>query len=177
MKNSATLHAAFIQLLSRHEPVIRASIRSVVRRPEDVDEVMQMTSLAAWNKFNMFQDHDQFAKWACVIARYETLRFRRNQARDRFELNPDLVTLIVDEAAEESPIRSQRLELLEACLQKLPEGRRALVMQAYQPGRSIEDFAHEIGKNRDALYQLLRRIRMTLMKCVDSRLASEGGAS
>lgn len=176
MTDSDTQHVAFIQFLSRHEPVIRASIRAVVRRSEDVDEVMQMTSLAAWSKFDTLEDHDQFAKWACVIARFETLKFQRSKARDRFELNPDLIALIADEAADETEQRSQRLELLTTCLQKLPEARRALVMQAYQPGCSIQELAQEVGKTRDGMYQMLRRVRMTLMKCVENGLA-EGGAA
>ena len=176
MKDSDSQHAAFIRLLSRHEPVIRASIRSVVRRAEDLEEVMQMTSLAAWNKFDTLEDHDQFARWACVIARFETLTFQRNKARDRFELNLDLVALIIEEAAEESPLRSRRLELLNDCLQELPEARRALVMQAYQPGCSIQELAEGVGRTRDSLYQLLRRIRVMLLKCVDARLAAKGGA-
>ena len=176
MLESELQHVAFIQLLSKHEPVIRTSIRAVVRRSDDVEEVMQMTSIAAWNKFDTLEDHDQFARWACVIARFETLNFQRNKARDRFELNPELVALIVDEAAEEAPLRSHRLELLNSCLEKLPESRRAVVMQAYQPGCSIQDLAEEVGKTRDGMYQMLRRIRITLMKCVENGLA-EGGAA
>ena len=34
-------HEAFIMLLLRHEPMVRAAIRAVVHRAEDVDEVMQ----------------------------------------------------------------------------------------------------------------------------------------
>ena len=59
MKDSNSQHAAFIRLLSRHEPVIRASIRSVVRQAEDLEEVMQMTSLAAWNKFDSEHNRPQ----------------------------------------------------------------------------------------------------------------------
>ena len=171
MIETDTQHIEFIQLLAAHERVIRASIRAVLRRSDDVDEVMQTTSIAAWNKFASLSDHDQFARWACVIARYETLKFQRKQVRDRFELNPELVMLITEEAAGEVEQRHLRLEMLTSCLQKLPEAQRSVVMRAYQPGCSIQDLAAEIGRTRDSMYQMLRRIRVVLMECVKNGFA------
>ncbi|MEM1296188.1 MAG: sigma-70 family RNA polymerase sigma factor [Verrucomicrobiota bacterium] len=170
-------HEAFIRLLTKNERLIQASIRAVIRRPEDVDEVMQMTSIAAWNKFHTLEDEEGFGRWACVIARYEILKFRRKMARDRHELNPELIARIVDEGAEELPARNRRLEHLESCLQRLPESRRALVMRAYQPGCSIQDIAAEIGKSRDGLYQLLKRIRVALANCVEGEVTQGGSTS
>ena len=83
-------HEAFIALLTKHEPVIRASIHAVIRRPEDVDEVMQAVSIIAWRKFDTLTEPEGFPKWACVIARYEILKFQRARATDRFQLDETL---------------------------------------------------------------------------------------
>lgn len=45
MKDDADHHEKFIELLTKYEGLIRASIRAVIRRTEDVDEVMQAVSL------------------------------------------------------------------------------------------------------------------------------------
>jgi len=76
-------HQTFISLLTRHEPVIRASIRAVIWQQEDIDEILQRVSIVAWQKFNTLIERDGFAVWACVIARYEILKFKRDKVRDR----------------------------------------------------------------------------------------------
>lgn len=176
MLDSTHSHERFIALLTEHEGVIRASIRSVIQRPEDVAEIMQAVSLAMWRKFDSLTDSTGFAKWACVIARYEILKFRREKARERFQLDDVLVALILEEGAQQIPLRVGRMAHLEACLEKLPESRRALVLQAYAQGCSMKVLAERIGKSQDGLYQLLRRIREELRACVESQLASDMGA-
>lgn len=179
MPDSDDNHERFIALLTKHERVIRASICSVIRRPEDVDEIMQNVSLVAWRKFGTLTDAEGFAKWACVIARYEVLTFRRGKARDRFEFDESLIEKITAEAAAEVPQLNQRMQLLDDCLGKLPDDRRALVLKAYEPGCKTADLAGKMGKTADGMYQLLRRIRLELKECVDRELtgkSSEGGA-
>jgi RNA polymerase sigma-70 factor (ECF subfamily) len=92
---------------------------------------MQSVSVVMWRKFDSLTDSTGFAKWACVIARYEILKFKRARARDRFQFDEELISLILEEGAEELPARTARLAHLEACLEKLPESRKALVLQAY----------------------------------------------
>ena len=86
----------FVQLLAKHEPEIRAFIRASLPSSHDVAEVMQNVSLVAWNKFSELENTDSgFAKWVCVIARFEIMKFRRGLARDRFVLDEDVVRLLL----------------------------------------------------------------------------------
>jgi len=167
-------HEAFVALLAKHERVLRSYIRSAVRRPEDVDEVMQNVSIVAWRKFNSMTDTEGFASWACVIARYEILKFQRSCARDRLFLDEDLALRILEENEREMGSAASRLDLLEQCLTRLSQRNRELVLQSYAPGRSIQRIALGMGKSPDALYQILRRIRLELMHCVEQRLGQEG---
>jgi RNA polymerase sigma-70 factor (ECF subfamily) len=177
MDDGDTGHEAFIVLLLRHEPMVRAAIRAVVHRAEDVDEIMQAVSLVAWRKFDTLADRDAFGRWACVIARYEVLKFLRGRARDRFVLDEGLVERILAEGEEEIGARRRRMTLLERCLEKLPEPRRELLLQAYTPGCTTRAMARRLGRSEDALYQLLRRLRLELKQCVEQALADEGGAA
>jgi len=174
MDDSADNHEAFLKLLLRHEPMVRAAIRAVVRRAEDVDEIMQAVSSVAWRKFDSLTDHEGFGSWACVIARYEVLKFQRGRARDRFVLDEALVEQILEEAASDGEARRERLSLLERCLEKLPEARRKLLLQVYSPGCTARAVAEQLGKSEDALYQLLRRLRLELKQCVEQSLSNEG---
>lgn len=163
-------HELFVKLLTRHERSLRAYIRAGVQSSEDVAEVMQEVSLVAWRKFSDLENpEDDFAKWACVIARYEILKFRRSKARDRLVLSDKVVEKINEEGISESDRRERHLSNLEYCLAKLPEDRRKLVVRAYTPNFSIKNFAKSVGKSPDALYQLLKRIRSELADCLERR--------
>ncbi|MEM9157951.1 MAG: sigma-70 family RNA polymerase sigma factor [Verrucomicrobiota bacterium] len=161
----------FVRLLAKHEPEIRAYIRASLPSPHDVAEVMQNVSVVAWRKFSELENPQRdFARWTCVIARFEIMKFRRGLARDRFVLDDDLVEQLCEEGLSESDLRAKRIEQLETCLRKLPRERREFVMEAYAPGASIKEMAEKRGKKPDALYQLLKRIRRELENCVDRQL-------
>jgi hypothetical protein len=70
-------------------------------------------------------DRECFGGWACVIARYEVLKFLRGRARDRFLRDESLVERIFAEAEAEDVVRLLRLSLLELCLEKPFADRRS----------------------------------------------------
>jgi RNA polymerase sigma-70 factor (ECF subfamily) len=175
MDDTDSTHEAFLLLLLRHEPMLRATIRAVVHRAEDVDEIMQAVSLVAWRKFDSLKDREGFGRWASVIARYEVLKFLRRRARERFLLDTDLVERILAEGEDEATGRAKRLSLLERCLEKLPETRKELLLQVYTPGCTARAMAEKLGRSEDALYQMLRRLRLELRDCVELALAEDGG--
>ena len=170
-----TNEGRFVQLLAKHEPEIRAFIRASLPSSHDVAEVMQNVSLIAWKKFSQLDDAETgFAPWACVIARFEILKYRRGLARDRFVLDEDVIKQLCEEGETETALRSQQIAQLEVCLEKLPQERRDFVIEAYRPGVSIKALAQQRGKRPDALYQLLRRIRQELEACILRRLRTLG---
>lgn len=165
----------FVQLLAKHEPEIRAFIRASLPSPHDVAEVMQNVSLVAWRKFAELEDADaDFARWTCVIARFEIMKFRRGLARDRFVLQNEIVETLCEEGEAETEARAEQIQLLERCLQQLPKERREFMIQAYSPGVSIRELADRRGRKPDALYQLMRRIRLKLEACVQQRFEKTG---
>ena len=114
-------HESFVRALTRCERVIRAYIRGAgISRPEDVDEITQEVSLIAWQKFDHLENVDEFPRWACVIARYRVLEFRRKRFRDRLVLDDKVFELLVKEALEETDRNEAILRHLERCLEELP---------------------------------------------------------
>ena len=166
----------FVRLLSQHEPMIRSYLRNLLPSYEDVDQVMPEVALVAWRKFSQLEDLEAFPRWACVIARYEVMTYRRSKARDRLVLDPDVIARIADEAEEEITQRSEQMKALESCLQKLPEKRRELVLSCYSPHNSMRDIAAQISRTENSLYQLLRRIRLELQDCIERNLTRENAS-
>lgn len=171
-------HESFIRALTMHERVIRAYVRGAgISRPEDVDEIVQEVSLIAWQKFEQLKDVTEFARWACVIARYRVLEFRRNRFRDRLVLNEKVFDLLLQEALDETEQQDARLRKLESCLNELPPASRKLVQAAYEPGASIDELALSVGKQANALYQQLWRLRQILRKCVEDAIQNDAHSS
>lgn len=171
------LHDTFLRLFTTHEPQLRAFVRSCLPRRQDADEVMQEVSLVAWRKFSDLADRGRFGAWACLIARYEILKYRRTHARDRLVLDESIIAALAEEAATEMPLHDRRLAALDACFDKLPEERRQLVIAAYMPGTSQKDLAKQLKRSEAAVYQLLSRIRQELWRCVELALAKEAHGS
>lgn len=173
-----SIHESFVRALARYERVIRAYVRGAgISRPEDVDEIVQEVSLIAWQKFEQLKDVTEFPRWACVIARYRVLEFRRNRFRDRLLLNEKVFDLLLQEALDETEQQDARLRKLERCLNELPPASRKLVQAAYEPGASIDELAHSVGKQANALYQQLWRLRQILRKCVEDAMRNDANPS
>ena len=163
-------HEDFLRLWTRHEPELRAFVRSCCLRAQELDEVMQEVSVVAWRKFSSLDDSKAFGPWACMISRCELLMARRRHARDRLVLAEDVVKLLAEEVAEEMSLRHRQLAVLDDCIGKLPRERRELALAAYSRDTSIRDLAKQMGRTEGALYQLLARIRKQLFDCMNRSL-------
>lgn len=169
--DSGDNYERFVQLLSKNEPQIRAFLRSMLYSWNDVDEVMQNTSLVLWRKFSKFEADSNFLAWACTIARFEVLSFRRSKARDRHVFSEDLIKQL-SETAQDYLVEeaSDEREALQFCLRKLPETLRKSLLAAYEPGVKIREVAQEVGKTANAFYKILNRTRASLLNCITEQL-------
>ena len=169
-------YEAFVEIFTRHEADLRRFVRSLMPSWHDADEVMQQVALVAWRKFDQFDRDTDFVRWACVIARFEALAYRRKMARDKLVFRDDLITLMAEEAERETEERVRENDALEGCLKKLPEGQRKLVTLAYTPGMSTKELAEAAGVKPGTFYMRLNRIRKSLQECIEQNLAREGVA-
>lgn len=172
-ENSEERYEDFVSLFTCHEPALRAFVRSLVFTWDDADEVMQNTGLVLWRKFDTFDPDTDFMRWACVVARFEVLAWRRDKARDRHVFDEGLVNLLAEEAADEHEVLAQERRALRVCLQKLPEKQRRIVMAAYEPGVRLNQVAAKLGKTATAFYKILNRSRSGLLKCIEGQLLRE----
>ena len=61
--------SAFLTLLVKHEPSLRAYARSLVPHWDFVDEALQEASVTMWEKRGQLEDVGGFVPWARVILR------------------------------------------------------------------------------------------------------------
>ena len=161
----------FLSLYFKNEADVRAFVRNGIQDYHDVAEIMQASTIVAWNKFKDLDDPEKnFGKWFCVIARYEIMRFRRDKARDRLILDEVLLEKILDEGISEYDQRKETMEHLKACIEKLKPSSRQLLEIAYDSETAIKDFAKRMNKKADTVYQSLRRLRLLVAECMEEKI-------
>lgn len=171
--SSPETYERFVRQFMAHEGRLRGFLRSMLHTWDDVDDVLQETSLVAWRKFDQFDPGTNFMAWIGTIARFEAMRHARKKARDRLVFPEDLMDLIADEAMEENEQREREHRALRRCLDKLDEKQARWLELAYQPGVKFHEAAKEAGKSVEAFYKTLQRLRASLQQCMLSELQSE----
>ena len=85
-----------------------------------------------WKKFGELNEPDNdFRKWAFGVARYETLGWLRDKARDRLVLADDVLNAVARESLPDEDRLAAQREALEGCLEKLTGEQRTLLLAAY----------------------------------------------
>lgn len=166
-------YETFVQLLARHERGLRAFVYTLLPEMQHTDEVIQETCLVMWRKFADFEPNSDFLAWACTVARFEAIKYRRKLARDRHVFHPDLLSLLAEEAINELSRREDERQALDQCLQKLSSQQRELVQACYSEGVTIKQVAENLDKSATALYKALNRIRVLLLDCIEVAIARE----
>jgi RNA polymerase sigma-70 factor (ECF subfamily) len=167
------LHEAFLRLFTRCEPELRAFVRSCLPRPQDVDEVMQETSLVAWRKFTRFERGTNFLAWVFTIARFEALDHLRRRGRERLIFSDSVADLMVEEAAQESDMLERQRRALDRCLAKIGAPQRELLLLSYQPGAKLNEIAARAGRSVEGHYKAVQRLRARLLQCIEGELKRE----
>ena len=158
--------AEFVELYSGNYPRLQYYVMTLLPSANDAADVLQETSLVLWRKFGTFERGTNFFAWACKIARLQALKHRERLGKSAklFELH--VMELLADEASDEELGRTPPLPVLCACLEKLSEQEKSLILRRYLPGMSVKLLATEIGRSANSLSQSLGRIRRALLECV-----------
>ena len=163
-------YEVFVKKFAHYEGDVRRFVRSLLPNWTDADEVVQQTAIVMWRKFDQYDPDTNFMKWACVIARFEALAYRRKMARDRLVFREDVLELMADEGVEEMEQRDAEHAALESCLKDVPETQRQFLTLAHTQGVNVKELAEQAGSTAAAFYMRLNRLRRQLMKCVESKL-------
>jgi len=159
-------HENFLRLFTASDAALRAYVRTLVSTRDDAAEIMQDISLVLWRKFDTFQGHEDFRRWAFGVARFEVLAWRRDKARDRLVLSEEALDALAVQMTDEVTRLDGQRAALEHCLDKLAEQQRSLLKAAYAPGAKLEQVAQDAGRSIESLYKMLQRLRSRLLDCV-----------
>jgi RNA polymerase sigma-70 factor (ECF subfamily) len=168
----------FIVLLAKHERRVRGFVGTLVRRPEEIDEIVQQSCLTGWKKMQDFARVEQtldrdFARWLCTIARFEALGFVRKHRGSRLLFDTELVSKLADVQLSDERF-DERREALQLCIEKLSDKQKDLVRRYYRADQSAAEIAGQDGVTRQAVFKALRLIRVALLDCVRRSMGTSG---
>jgi len=163
----------FLELLAGCQRSVFVYAMSLLHDANDAEEVLQETNLVLWRKYDQYKPGTDFNAWACRIAHFEVMRIRQRRNREERLLSDNLLEMLATEYGRSTDVIEERRAALSRCLEKLRVEDRELVLQRYQPEGSTRRVAEALGRSVQGTRKSLRRIRRTLEKCVQRRVATE----
>ena len=166
----------YLEQVTQSQRTLYGVLWSLLRDAHDVDDVLQETNVVLWQKAHEFDSSREFLPWALRIAQLQVLAFRKRQQRSRLTFDDDIIVALVDQSIQDADAVEPRRRAMSECLKKLSESHRQLIKRRYEPGGSVNELAAEQGKAPKAVSEMLRRIRASLIDCIDHTLAREAHA-
>lgn len=166
----------FVKLLTHAQTSLHAYILSLLVDPTAADDVLQEVNVTLWRKagdFDVSQSQDAFLAWACKVAYFKVLTFRRTCGRDRLVFDDQVLDRLAHRLSERRDELDPRRSALRLCLEKLPPNQHQLIQQRYASDGSVQGVAESLGRPVGSISQTLYRIRATLLDCIRRTLAME----
>jgi len=172
MSRKSLGESEFVLLITRHQAAIYAYILTLHPNRVAAQDILQETNLVLCRKVSEFEPDTNFKAWAFRIAYWQTMaHLKRVQRSGIVTLEPEVLELVAQEAKDELGDFEDRHLALRSCLQKLPAGDASILLSHYQQNESLQEIAGRLGRTREAIKQVLLRIRRTLRTCIERQLA------
>jgi RNA polymerase sigma-70 factor (ECF subfamily) len=165
--------AAFVEHLTGCQRRLFAYIFSLVPRAADADDILQETNVLLWKEADKFQPGTDFGSWACQVAYFQVLSYRKRVGRSREYFDDELIRQLSREGEQRWGVFESRQAALRKCVSKLRPEHQALLAERYRAGDPVKKVAARLHRSPAAVSEALRRIRKSLLRCIERRLAAE----
>jgi RNA polymerase sigma-70 factor (ECF subfamily) len=170
--------AAFELLMRRHNQRIYRVVRSVLRNPDEIEDVIQQAYLQAFLHLDQFGGNARWSTWVCRIAINEALARLRHSGR----------FVSIDGASEESMTDWVRFSgadperaaagrefsgMVEQAIDGLPEIYRTVLIMREVEGMSTLETAAVLDVEADVVKTRLHRARTSLREAIEERLGGQ----
>jgi RNA polymerase sigma-70 factor (ECF subfamily) len=161
---------AFERLYAATRAKLFGVVLRILRRTDLADEVLQDTYLKVWNSAGQFDPaRASPITWMVAIARNRAIDLVRKKTEASIE---EEEAAAVVEADSPDPLArremTEELKRLFACMGRLDEDRRRLVLLAYYGGLSREQLAAKFDKPVNTIKTWLRRALIEIRECLGS---------
>jgi RNA polymerase sigma-70 factor, ECF subfamily len=162
----------FVRLLKKHERRLNAYVFSLVHNWVDTEDILQDVAVDLWRRFGDYDPSGDFGAWACTVAYYQVLTYRKRKTRQRLHLSEESDRLLSVEIAAVASETSGYQDTLAGCLEKLSESERSF-LRAYYSGTPIAVLEQQLVRKAASLYKDLSNLRRGLRACVERTVHEE----
>ncbi len=164
------------RLWTKAQPVVAAMIAGSVVDFHDAEDLVAQAAEVIVEKFDTYDPARPFLPWALGIGRNLVLRHYERRAGERqARLDAealDALLLAHQAAADET---SERLAALQSCMKAMRGKPRKVMEMRYLHDLKPDAIASALGTNRNAVWVMLHRLRLSLKACVEEKLLAQNG--
>lgn len=171
MDETGGVDDAFVRSLTGCQNRLYTYILSLLPDADRAKDVLQETNVVMWRKAHEFTPGTSFSAWACKVAYFEVLSERRRNQRDRHMFSETLLSTLASEGEKCAATLDERSVALDECLDRLSEKQRRRLFARYSAGGSVRAIAEESGKSCGAIATALYRVRASLLRCIEDKVA------
>jgi RNA polymerase sigma-70 factor (ECF subfamily) len=171
---------AFDRLVRSQTPRLLAIARRILRCEHDAQDAVQDAFVAAFRSLHAFQRDSRLSTWLYRIAVNASLMKLRARSRRREDpLEDDAAGGVGAGSAEaagsdEVLERDQTRALVRACIDRLPENYRVVLVLRDLEELDTAEVAPLLGLSTDALKMRLHRARQALRKLLEPHMERDG---
>jgi RNA polymerase sigma-70 factor, ECF subfamily len=161
--------AAFQRLYQATRAKLYGVVLRILRRADLADEVMQEAYLRVWNSAGQFDPAlSSPITWMLAIARNRAIDLARRKSERSIAEEPEVMEVTADPSdALAKRQMNEELRRLLACMGRLDEERRRLVLLAFFSGWSRDQLAAEFDRPVNNIKTSLRRALFEIRECLD----------
>lgn len=175
--------ALFEVLMRRHNERIYRAARAILRDDGEAEDVMQQAYVNAYAHLRQFDGRAAFATWLTRIAVNEAIARLRRRGRYTPMESDDVVTRDAAVSGrdtvtpEHAAYASELRHLLEAAVDRLPDGSREVFVLREVQGLTTTETAQVLGIADDAVKTRLSRAKRALRHELTAALGDAGRAA
>ena len=167
----SSVHLEYVQEVTRHQRAIYGFIRSMIPDASTADDLLQETNIALLKAAPRFKTGSDFLPFATKVAHNKVIdHFRREKRHSGLIFDSALADKIAGKLLAASPGSPARIEALEACLKRLGETDRDLLVRRYRDSETVRAIAADTGRSESALQNHLAKIRDLLRQCIRQKM-------
>ena len=167
---------AFRDLIERHHAMAYAAVRAVLGDRDDVQDVMQMVYLKAYQGLAGFRGDARFSTWLYQIARREALDVSSRRRVDTTDIDTVEVPAAVHHAPDVAAGQESERKWIQAALAELDETYRTAIELRYMAEKTYEEIGEIMGIPEGTAKTYVHRAKVE-MKRILSRPAWRADAT
>jgi len=167
---------AFRDLIQRHHAMAYAAVRAVLGDRDEVQDVMQIVYLKAYQGLGSFRGEAKFSTWLYQIARREALDVSSRRRLDVTSIDDVELSAGAGSAPDDAVRERGQREWLEGALAELDESYRTAIELRYMAEKSYDEIAEIMNLPVGTVKTYVHRGKIE-MKRILSRPARRGSAA